>query len=90
MQLTATWHRATKPDPMKKEVERIYVERILDLFGTVEAAYASKEQWHRMGEPIIHPWRSYNLIAFTEATAKLSPSERYNCNISLSFGVEKK
>lgn len=85
MELTAIWHRATKPEPMKKEVERIMVERLLDLFGTAEKAYATKEQWHRMGEPVLHPWTTYNRIAFIDATKSLSPSERSNVNIALRF-----
>lgn len=88
MQITAVWHRATKPEPMKKEVERIMVERILDLFGTVEAAYAAKDQWHRMGEPVIHPWNTYGRIAFIDATKSLGPSERSSAHIVLKFEKE--
>lgn len=85
MDLKVEWISATRVGQERTAVEVSYAERLLDLFGTAEAAAKAKEGWHRAYEPPIHPWTTYNRIAFMSATAGLHPCERHLAHFVVRF-----
>ncbi len=85
MKLTVNWHRATRDETVRKRVEEDYSERLTDLFGNVDLAYKSREDWHQQGEPVFHPWVTYNDIAFDEVTRFMMPCERKLIHIAVGF-----
>lgn len=85
MELKVQWINATRLGEERAKVERIYEERLLDLFETPEKAYAAKESWHRSYEPPIHHWTTYNRICQIEATTPLTPCERHLAHFVVRF-----
>ena len=56
-------------------MERVYTERLIDLFGSEAKALQAHDEWQK-NHPPIHHWTTYNAIAMMEATKDLLPSER--------------
>lgn len=85
MDLSVEWISATRTGQERAAIETSYAERLLDLFGTAEQAAKAKESWHRAYEPPIHPWTTYNKIAYLSATAPLTPCERHLAHFIVRF-----
>lgn len=85
MDLKVEWVSATRSGDEKAAIEKAYRDRLLDLFGSVVAAAEAKGHWHRAYEPPVHHWRTFNTIAFIEATADLTPCERHLAHFVVKF-----
>lgn len=85
MELAIHFVRARDAAKENNRLCDMYGERLLDLFGTVSAAHAARDNWRRQNEPPIHPWTTYNRISFLSATTSLTPSERANARFIVEF-----
>lgn len=85
MILKVDWVNATRVGEERANIERVYTERLLSLFGSVSSAAEAKGHWHRAYEPPIHHWQTYNRIAHIEATSNLPPCERGLCHFVVKF-----
>lgn len=65
-----------KPAFQMAAMATVYRERLLGLCETIEKAKSFRDSWIASSKPPIHHWRTYNTIAFIEATINCSPSER--------------
>lgn len=85
MILKVIWTNATRPESEKRRAEEAYAERLLDMFETAQRAADAKEEWHRMQEPPIHHWTTYNRIAHICAVTGMLPSERAMAHFIVRF-----
>jgi hypothetical protein len=85
MKLTAHFNKTTMTPEAQRAIEHDYATRLVDRYGSVEAAYKSKENWHRQGEPPFHAWINYNDIVFDEVTWFMNPLERNRLHPSVKF-----
>lgn len=88
MKLSIQWVNATRGGKEKEAIEQCYGDRLMDLFGTADAAYKAHEDWHKAHNPPIHHWTTYGRIAEIDATKNLLPSERKTAAFVVKFEHE--
>lgn len=65
--------------------EKVYHDRLIELFhGSETLAKQAHDEWV-IHHPPIHHWRTWNMIAMTEATCDLLPSERQLMHAQVIF-----
>ena len=69
----------------RASIEGVYRNRLLELFGSVANAQKAHDEWHRMHQPPVHHWLTYNAIARIEASSALLPSERKGVSFIVEF-----
>lgn len=87
MKLRAQWTNCRLTEGQRFTAEALYVQNIVDTFGSVEAAKRSKEDYLRKNEPPGHPWRFGKQKAIELAThdAPILQSERYAVHFREEF-----
>ncbi len=68
-------------------MEQTYQARLLDLCGSETRAKQLHDEWHRLHQPPIHPWLTWNAIARIEANINLLPSERKLTSYVVEFEI---
>lgn len=76
MILVSHWTNATRVGQERAQVEAWHTESLLLSYGTADAVFAAKEEYHRMYEPPKHHFAYAIRAAAQAATCKLLPSEK--------------
>lgn len=72
----------------RASIETVYTTRLLELFGNEANARKAHDEWHRLHQPPVHHWLTYNAIARIEAGIVFLPSERKNVSFIVEFENE--
>lgn len=85
--------KTTLTPPIRTDFERASIEgifrnRLLDLFGDVANAKKAHDEWHRLHQPPIHHWTTYNAIARIEALSVLPKHDRVGVEFIVEFENE--
>lgn len=65
-----------------------YRSRLIDLCDTVAKAKSFRDSWVAANKPPVHHWKTYNTIAFIEATINCTPAERKQLTATVEFDHE--
>lgn len=79
MRLSCEWTNCHLSEGQRFTAEAIYVQTLVDTFGSVESAKRQKEDYLRRSEPPGHPWRygKEKAIEYAIHDAPILPSERH-------------
>ena len=87
MKLHAQWTNCHLTEGQRFTAEATYVQTLVDVFGSVEAAKRQKEDYLRRYEPPGHPWRyaKEKSIELAIHDAPILQSERHTVHFTESF-----
>lgn len=69
----------------RASIETAYHTRLLELFGNEANAKKAHDEWHRLHQPPVHHWTTYNAIARIEAGCALAKHERAGIDFIVEF-----